>query len=103
MERTTKEELIGSVAVDTGVVAIGDPCTYRGRQLRKHLTKYMANADDHGAVNLDRQFGPLLVYTPHGDGFFPVYRVTDADTGEYVGLTIRFDETVELAREGAPS
>jgi hypothetical protein len=106
MYRRTREIEIGRVPVDSGTVAIGDPCYLienKGSR-RQVYWEDVVNAlyDDKGraregvnetsAIELH---GHFITGTPDGDGTFPVYAEVD-ESGQVHALRIDLNDEPEM-------
>ncbi len=90
------KELIGHVAVDAGMLMVGDPCYFHGGREKSQLDQaypawrdvcaalHKAEAEQggkRGTVQLNFVRGHeglgVIASTTHGDGFYPVYLEKD--------------------------
>ncbi|HVM56442.1 MAG TPA: hypothetical protein VMT74_03185 [Gaiellaceae bacterium] len=94
----TVERLLGHIGVDSGIVAVGDPC-YLVQGGAEHSPEWQeVVAEVFDAENPRRVEGTsaveveavMMTTTPQGDGLYPVFGVVDEETGRVLALTVRF-------------
>jgi hypothetical protein len=92
------ERLLGHIGVDSGIVAVGDPC-YLVQGGAEHSPEWQAVvAEVFDAANPRRIEGTsaveveavMMTTTPQGDGLYPVFATVDEETGKVLALTVRF-------------
>jgi hypothetical protein len=90
------ERLLGHIGVDSGIVAIGDPCylVQGGAERSPEWQTVVAEIFDKDnprriaettAVKVE---GAIMTTTVTGDDLYPVYGLVDEETGKIVGLTV---------------
>jgi hypothetical protein len=81
-----KRDKIGSVAVDSGLLMILDPCRFKSNPKIYEYEKIIHEIKAKSSVEIvasDRTSGWGVVFsTMQGDGIFDIYRVMDLETGE---------------------
>jgi hypothetical protein len=76
-------ETIGEISVDSGMVAICDPCSFASKDWAKELATFN---DEAGFTDGD---GFVMCRTVHGDGVYPVVAVKQG--GRIVRLIVDLD------------
>jgi hypothetical protein len=90
------ERLLGHIGVDSGIVAIGDPCylVQGGAERSPEWQGVVGHVFDKDnprrvagttAVEVERT---IMTTTVTGDDLYPVYGLVDEETGQIVGLTV---------------
>jgi hypothetical protein len=93
------ERLLGHIGVDSGIVALGDPC-YLVRGGADHSPEWqevvaeMFDAENPrriaGTTGVEIE-GTIMTTTVTGDDLYPVYGLVDEETGKILSLTVHFD------------
>lgn len=95
--RVPVERLLGHVGVDSGIVAIGDPCylVQGGAERSPEWQEVVAEMFDDrnprrisGTTGVQIE-GTIMTTTVTGDDLYPVYGLVDEETGRILSLTIR--------------
>jgi hypothetical protein len=84
---TTTQKLIGALAVETGQLLIGDPCTLQGPldAAQDNVLRGKTHCTFEAGSGAD---AALIVATGYGDGLYPVY--AEIRDGRVMRLTIDF-------------
>ncbi len=101
-------QLIGSIDVDAGLVAIGDPCYTTGRDASSVVENWHEYLDLLNKVGMfrsteEKEWGQpyehkgasLVMSTLHGDGTYPVYAEVDGVSGRVMRFMVDFDPREE--------
>ena len=92
------ERLLGHIGVDSGIVAIGDPCylVQGGAQRSPEWQEVVAEMFDRenprriaGTSGVAIE-GTIMTTTLTGDDLYPVYGLVDEETGNILSLTVHF-------------
>ena len=90
------ERLLGHIGVDSGIVAIGDPCylVEGGAERSPEWQGVVGEIFDSdnprrvaGTTAVEVE-GTIMTTTVTGDDLYPVYGLVEEETGQIVGLTV---------------
>lgn len=95
-------DIVGRVTVDSGTIVVADPGSYRGKRVRRYLDENLGTILKDGVGLPDGEYGPIVTFTPGGDGNYPVCRAIDPETGACLGLMVWFgpDPSAPTNKEG---